>query len=87
MVMANWVTGVRAGKMENREPYGMQQYLNGESWKCPISRTGAHWWVEIGRRNSHLFECKYCKETRLIGKPVDEVYHRGKKLVMGDRPE
>ena len=57
-------------KVARKEPFGMQQYIDGDSWRCPQSPTGAHWWKEL-KFGSHKFTCKHCHAVRMIGKPLD----------------
>jgi hypothetical protein len=38
-------------------------YLKMELWKCDISPSGAHHWVELSY-NSSKFKCKYCGLSR-----------------------
>ena len=55
---------------------GYQQYLVGNSWRCPDAvintefelqvqhNTGAHYWLEFKDGKSGEFYCRYCFEIR-----------------------
>jgi hypothetical protein len=41
------------------------EYYASNKWRCTLSPSGAHYWVEIGffRRTGHFY-CKYCYDAR-----------------------
>ena len=41
-----------------------KDYIKSGRWKCELSPTGAHYWIEMLEDGDGEFSCSYCKEIR-----------------------
>jgi len=47
-----------------------KEYLDGGTWKCVDSPTGAHHWIITNTKHGKDMKCKYCPEIRHLNEDV-----------------